>query len=94
VDQVAENRQGRGVGLIERQRDRVPDAEAHAQRMRPNDVHDPASHVCIIAYSTMQSIWARRGPVKAIEFGEPPWALAEAGQAQECCGEFGSCPKA
>src|SRR5204863_500433 len=39
VDEIAEDREGPGVGVLERERDGVADAEAHAEMSRPKDAH-------------------------------------------------------
>jgi hypothetical protein len=39
VNQVTEDRQGSGVGVLERQRDRIANAEAHAEVCRAKDTH-------------------------------------------------------
>jgi len=39
VDEVSENREWTGVGALERERDGVADAEAHAEMDRSQDTH-------------------------------------------------------
>ena len=39
VDEVAEDREGAGVGVLERERDGIANAEAHAEVGRSEDTH-------------------------------------------------------
>ena len=39
VDEVAEDGEGAGVGVLERERDGIADAETHAEVGRPEDPH-------------------------------------------------------
>jgi hypothetical protein len=51
VDEVTENREGAGLGLLDRKRDRIADAKAHAKMGGSKD-----SHICVTGSSRSPSM--------------------------------------
>jgi hypothetical protein len=45
MNQIAKNGERTGVGMLERERDRVADAEAHAEVLCVDDVHRRACYL-------------------------------------------------
>ena len=61
MDQVAENRERSGVGVFERERDGIANAETHTEVSRPDDTHFMFQSILQCKLCQAEGAWRRAG---------------------------------